>query len=54
MEKRLSCQITKSFHDKLKKIAKRKNITLTKYVIRALMRYSMREDYYERLTEHDK
>lgn len=54
MKKRLACHIPIILHDKLKKIAKKKNITLTRYVIRALLRYSMREDLYEGPIEFDK
>lgn len=50
--KRLACEIPLKLHEQLKKKAKKKNITLTRYVIRALLRYSMFENKYEDSDEH--
>jgi len=47
MNKRLSCNIPKMLYDKLKRRAKSKNITITRYVTRALLRYIIKEDSYE-------
>jgi len=46
--KRLSVDIPKNLHTTLCVIAKSRNITLTKYVIRALIRYSLHETQYEK------
>lgn len=53
MIKRLSCEIPDKLHKELKERARRKNITLTRYVIRALLRYSIYENKYEEINcEH--
>lgn len=45
--KRLSVDIPVRIHESLCIVAKSRNITLTKYVLRALIRYSMNETKYE-------
>lgn len=45
--KRLAVDIPSNLHEAIKKIALSRNITLTKYVIRALIRYSLDETKYE-------
>lgn len=45
--KRLSVDIPKNLHDSLMLLTQHRNITLTKYVIRALIRYSLHETQYE-------
>lgn len=47
MKQRLSCVIPVKLYEQLKKTAKKRNITLTRYVIRALFRYNMQETKYE-------
>jgi len=46
--KRLSVEIPDELHNKLWKMAKKRNITLTKYVTRALLRYMFDEQKYEK------
>ena len=48
MRQRLSVDIPKEVHRQLWKLAKRKNITLTRYVTRALLRYMFEDQKYER------
>lgn len=45
--KRLSIDIPEKLHENLLIISESRNITLTRYVIRALIRYSMNETKYE-------
>jgi predicted HicB family RNase H-like nuclease len=45
--KRLSVDIPIRLHESLTIVAKSRNITLTKYIIRALIRYSLNETKYE-------
>lgn len=45
--KRLSVDIPYKLHESLQIVATSRNITLTKYVIRALIRYSINETKYE-------
>lgn len=45
--KRLAVDIPIRLHESLCIVAKSRNITLTKYVLRALIRYSMNETRYE-------
>lgn len=52
-QKRLSCVIPIKLHKQLKRIANKRNITLTRYVIRALLRYSMQENKYEEIRNDD-
>jgi len=49
MRKRLSVDIPKEVHKQLWKLARRRNITLTRYVTRALLRYMLDEQKYERV-----
>jgi len=46
--KRLSINLSDDLHKQLWKMAKRRNITLTRYVTRALLRYMLEEQKYER------
>ena len=48
MKKRLSIEIPTELHKKLWKMARRRNITLTRYVTRALLRYMHDEQRFER------
>ena len=45
--KRLHVLIPKAIHEKLWKIAKQRNITLSRYVNRALLRYILNEEKYD-------
>lgn len=45
--KRLAVDLPIALHESLKVVAKSRNMTLTKYIIRALIRYSMNETKYE-------
>lgn len=45
--KRLSIDIPIKLHDALSQVAQHRKITLTRYVIRALLRYSLHETKYE-------
>lgn len=45
--KRLSVDIPIGLHEALSAVAKNRNITLTKYVMRCLIRYSLHETKYE-------
>lgn len=45
--KRLAIDIPDKLHEVLSGIAQSRNITLTRYVIRALIRYSINETKYE-------
>jgi len=49
--KRLSIDVPNKIHETLIKISKQRNITLTKYVLRALVRYSLYEAKYEEYTD---
>lgn len=49
--KRLAVDIPVRLHESLCVVAKSRNITLTKYVLRALIRYSMNETRYEDTTQ---
>ncbi len=50
---RLGCEIPDDLHRTIWKIARRRNITLTRYVTRALTRYILDEQKYER-NDNDK
>jgi hypothetical protein len=45
--KRLAVDVPINLHNALKVVAISRNITMTRYVIRALLRYSMNETKYE-------
>lgn len=45
--KRLAVDVPINLHNALKVVAISRNITITRYVIRALLRYSMNETKYE-------
>lgn len=45
--KRLSIDVPIKLHEILKTISKERNINLTRYVMRALLRYSLYETRYE-------
>lgn len=45
--KRLSVDVPVRLHDALSTVAKSRHITMTRYVIRALLRYSLNETKYE-------
>lgn len=45
--KRLNIDIPDMVYDHIKAIVQKRNITLTKYVVRALVRYSLDEARYE-------
>lgn len=48
IRKRLAVEIPEEVHKQLWKLARRRNITLTRYVTRALLRYMLDEQKYER------
>jgi hypothetical protein len=54
MRKRLACFIPEELHKKLWKISKKRNITLTRYVTRALIRYVLDEQKYEKENDDKK
>lgn len=47
MYKRLACKIPQKLHDYIRRQSKKKNITMTRYITRALLRYSLHEQKYE-------
>lgn len=49
--KRISIDIPEKLHQNLFIVAESRNVTLTKYVIRALIRYSLHETKYDENNE---
>lgn len=49
--KRLSVDLPDTLHNQLSQIARERNITLTRYILRAVITYSL---YYDRFEEYEK